>query len=218
MATRQDPARPAGGKNMYQVTVKGPVEVYNQDVRPAGPTIASKLPLQTPPAAVAVRLLKVEGERAELLLTVPYEQLVALMDEAFGPMGWCCRRYSCGGTLYTALGLLHPVTGDFAYKDAPAAPVRRDAADPAKAAAAGSLLRAASMWGVCRDVCQLPPLRLKAETVGALPVASADGKTVVGYRLAQPLQVDQFGRDAAGRITHVQFVTGAGVKIVWPEN
>lgn len=165
-----------------------------------------------------MRLAQVDGETVTLQLGIHPDRLCRLLDEWFTPLGWSCRRYSCGGVLYTALGLLHPVTRQFEYKDAPAAPVGRSVTDPAIAAANTSFWRAAGMWGICADLRGLPLLRLKTESVGVVPVLSADGKTVESYRLAQPLHVECFGRDDAGRITHVQLATAAGAKIVWPES
>ena len=216
MATKSTAARPAANHGPSEVTVRGPIEVMCTTHTPIGPKLV--IPEQTPPEAVDVRLARVEGEVVTLFLGVHPDTLCRLLDEWFTPSGWCCRRYSCGGVLYTALGLLHPITRQFEYKDAPAAPVTKNAADPAVSAANTSFWRAAGMWGICADVRRLPPLRLKTEDVGVVPVLAADGRTVESYRLAQPLRVDRFGRDDAGRITHVQLTTAAGVKIVWQES
>ncbi len=177
-----------------------------------------KLPVLTPPEAVGVQLAEVKGEATLLRLALRPEALCALLDKAFTPWGWCCRRYSCGSVLYTALGLYNSRTGQMEYKDAPAGPVGRNAPDPAAIAADSGLARASAMWGICADVQCLPALRVPTEKVGVVPVPAKDGKTVAGYRLAQPLRVEQFARDEAGRITHVQFATATGAKFVWPES
>ena len=74
-----------------------------------------------------------------------------------------------------------------------------------------SFVSAASFWGVGRDVMELEDIVLKSTQV---PIVK-DDKGVC--RMQTSLKVDRFAYDDAGSITMVQFVTGEGKKILWPE-
>lgn len=158
---------------------------------------------------------KAASQAGVRLLVLPSPAAVQqILTEHFGPDGWSCRRYACGGMLYCGLGVRLGIDGEWVYRDAPALEDYGPAKRPA-AAAASSLYHAAAMWGVCADIKALPPITLTAEQVRVAAVPKADGKTIDHWRLDQQLAVDQLGRDDAGAITMVQFAADDGKKIVW---
>lgn len=158
---------------------------------------------------------KAASQAGVRLLVLPSPAAVQqILTEHFGPDGWSCRRYACGGMLYCGLGVRLGIDGEWVYRDAPALEDYGPAKRPA-AAAASSLYHAAAMWGVCADIKALPPITLTAEQVRVAAVPKADGKTIDHWRLDQRLTVDQLGRDDAGAITMVQFAADDGKKIVW---
>lgn len=149
------------------------------------------------------------------LLVLPSPAAVQqILTEYFGPDGWSCRRYACGGVLYCGIGVRLGVDGEWIYRDAPALE-DYGSSKSAAAAAASSLYHAAAMWGVCADIKALPSITLTAEQVRVAAVPKADGKTIDHWRLDQRLAVDQLGRDDAGAITMVQFAADDGKKVIW---
>ena len=139
------------------------------------------------------------------------------LNVMFGPMGWSCRRYACGGTLYCSVGVYNPLTGDYLHKDAPAIYDYNFGPDKAKAQAASSFVHAAAHWGVGADVLELPTMVFGSQQMEIYPVAAQnDPKRVVGYRLRPALTVDKFARDNDGTIVMVQLKDQDGKVYVWP--
>ncbi len=139
------------------------------------------------------------------------------LNVMFGPMGWSCRRYACGGTLYCSVGVYNPLTGDYLHKDAPAVDDYNVGKDKAKAQAASSFVHAAAHWGVGADVLELPTMVFGNQQMEIHPVAAQnDPKRVVGYRLRPSLTVDKFARDNDGTIVMVQLKDQDGKVYVWP--
>lgn len=94
---------------------------------------------------------------------------------------------------------------------APAGRLSLPCRDPALMREVTSFVSAASFWGVGRDVMELDDIVLKSTQV---PIVK-DDKGVC--RMQTSLKVDRFAYDDAGSITMVQFVTGEGKKVLWPE-
>lgn len=139
------------------------------------------------------------------------------LNVMFGPMGWSCRRYACGGALYCSVGVYNPLTGDYLHKDAPAVDDYNVGKDKAKAQAASSFVHAAAHWGVCEDVLELPTMVFSSQQMEIHPVAAQnDPKRVVGYRLRPTLTVDKFARGDDGTIVMVQLKDQDGKAYVWP--
>lgn len=139
-----------------------------------------------------------------------------LLNRMYGPMGWDCRRYACGGTLYCSVGVYNPLTGEYLHKDAPAVDDYAGK-NKAKAQAASSFVHAAEHWGVCADVLGLPVMTFTAQQMEIYPIAAQnDSKRIVGYRLRPALTVDKFARDDAGNIVMVQMKDQDEKVYVWP--
>lgn len=203
MATRTSKAPAA---KTQQVPVMPPKIEVSQSKSPAPcPITLACLPVRTPPGAVMVRAVAVTPDSASYRLSVRQEALVALLDREFGPGGWCCRRYACGGHLFTGLGLYVPQVDDFVFKDAPKGGSEDET----------GFIKAAAMWGICRDVSMVDTVRLTREQVSILPIPGQDGKSIRGYR-PERLTVGKMLWDDVGQIVQVQFLTEKGAKIVWP--
>ena len=207
MATSKAPGAAKPQRSMISAAPvqQGKLEVEMGKAAVPCPIAMPQLPLRTPPGAVICRAVKVSPEDAYYKLTVSPEGLVLILDKAFGPGGWCCRRYSCGGLLFTGLGIYVPQVGEYVYKDA----AKDGDMDET------GLIKAAAMWGICRDVSMLDTIRLTSDQVGILPIPSADGKTIRGYK-PDRLTVDKFAWDEVGQIVQIQLVSSKGDKIVWP--
>lgn len=176
--------------------------------------LPSDPPCATMPADVFVRVKAVSRDEVQLVL-LPYPAAVErMLNTTFGPMGWTRRTYSCGGVLYCSVGVWCPAMGDFVQKDAPAL-ADYAGTDKAKAADASAFWGAAAYWGVCKDIRELPVLRLKDSALDIVAVPGKDGKTITGYQLRQALQVDKFDRAPDGSIRMVQFVDQNGKKLLW---
>lgn len=178
---------------------------------------AVKLPVprQTLPEEVFVVQAEVTENEAQLLL-LPYPAaLERILDETFSPMGWACRRYNCGGTLYCSVGVYNPMTNDYVHKDAPATQDYKGK-DKVRAADTSCFWGAAAHWGVCSDIRALPMITMRKPDVDIVPVAGGrDGKQVTGYRVNQRLRVDKFSRREDGSINMVQLIDQHGKKILW---
>ena len=197
---------PAPAAKTQQVPVMPPKIEVSQSKNPAPcPITLPCLPVRTPPGAVVVRPVAVTPERADYRLTVRQEALVEILDRTFGPGGWCCRRYACGGQLFTGLGLYVPQVDEFVFKDAPKGSQEDET----------GFIKAASMWNICRDVSMVDTIRLSSEQVSILPIPGQDGKSIRGYR-PERLTVDKMVWDDVGQIVQVQLITEKGAKIVWP--
>lgn len=139
------------------------------------------------------------------------------LDLMYGPMGWGCRRYACGGTLYCSVGVFNPLTGDYLHKDAPAVgDYIVPGMDKSKAQDASAFVHAAAHWGVCQDVLALPQMAFDKTQVEIIPVPSdRDSTRIKGYRLRSALTVDKLSRLEDGSIVAVQLKDREGKKYVW---
>lgn len=164
---------------------------------------------QTAPQAVSV-LVKAISEDAIKLKLLPGANAVRdMLDKTFGNGGWRMRRYSADGRLWCQVGVYIPSTREYCDKESGA--LNLPCRDVAQMKEDTSFVSAASFWGVGRDVMELDDIVLKSTQV---PIVK-DDKGVC--RLQTSLKVDRFAYDDAGSITMVQFVTGEGKKILWPE-
>ena len=171
-------------------------------------------PRVTEPADVFVR---VKAREEVQVVVLPYPAAVEqMLNDTYGPMGWTRRTYSCGGTLYCSVGVYSPALGDFVNKDAPALQ-DYDGKDHAKVADASAFWGAAAYWSVCKDVHELPAIKLRGEGLDIVAIPGKDGKTIIGYQLRQVLRVDKFDRNPDGTIRMVQFVDQHGKKLLWGE-
>lgn len=168
-------------------------------------------PAQTAPEGCHVITLAVDKDAARVMLLPDDAAVRKLLDDAYGPAGWCMRRYYAGSQLWCQVGVYSPDTGEYVYKDAAAMSI--PANNPAKMQEITSFLAAAALWGAGADVLDVGKLLLKA-TAQMPIVESADKKR---WMLGTSLRVDRFARDDTGRITMVQFATTEGNKILWPE-
>lgn len=203
MATRT--SKPTAAKTKQNPVLPPKIEVAQSKSPVPCPITLPCLPVRTPPGAVMVRPVAVTPDSASYRLSVRQEALVALLDREFGPGGWCCRRYACGGQLFTGLGLYVPQVDDFVFKDAPKGGSEDET----------GFIRAAAMWNICRDVSMVDTIRLSSEQVSILPIPGQDGKSIRGYR-PERLTVDKMVWDDVGQIVQVQLITEKGAKIVWP--
>lgn len=164
---------------------------------------------QTAPQAVSV-LIKAISEDAIKLKLLPGANAVRdMLDKTFGNGGWRMRRYSADGRLWCQVGVYIPSTREYCDKESGA--LNLPCRDVAQMKEDTSFVSAASFWGVGRDVMELDDIVLKSTQV---PIVK-DDKGVC--RLQTSLKVDRFAYDDAGSITMVQFITGEGKKILWPE-
>lgn len=164
---------------------------------------------QTAPQAVSV-LIKAISEDAVKLKLLPGANAVRdMMDKTFGNGGWRMRRYAADGRLWCQVGVYIPVTREYCDKESGA--LNLPCRDVAQMKEDTSFVSAASFWGVGRDVMELDDIVLKSTQV---PIVK-DDKGVC--RMQTSLKVDRFAYDDAGSITMVQFVTGEGKKVLWPE-
>lgn len=164
---------------------------------------------KTAPQAVSV-LIKAISEDAIKLKLLPGANAVRdMLDKTFGNGGWRMRRYSADGRLWCQVGVYVPQTQ--AYCDKESGALNLPCRNVAQMKEHTSFVSAASFWGVGRDVMELDDIVLKSTQV---PIVK-DEKGVC--RLQTSLKVDRFAYDDAGSITMVQFVTGEGKKILWPE-
>lgn len=166
-------------------------------------------PAQTAPQGCHVVTLAVAEDAVRVKLLPDDIAVRKLLDDAYGPAGWCMRRYYAGNQLWCQVGVYSPATGEYVYKDAAA--FRLPARDTKRVEEITSFLAAAALWGAGNDALILKPIVLKAKDVPI--VKSDDGKC----RLGTVLRVDRFARDEDGNITMVQFTTTEGKKILWPE-
>ena len=164
---------------------------------------------QTSPQAVSALIVAISEDAVKVKLIPSMQEVRRLLDETFGPAGWCMRRYFADGRLWCQVGVYSPDTREYCYKDAGglALPCR----DPALMREVTSFVQAASFWGVCRDVMELDEILLKNTQV---PITKDDKNRC---HLQTSIKVDRFAYDDAGHITMVQFITGEGKKILWPE-
>lgn len=164
---------------------------------------------QTAPQAVSV-LVKAISEDAIKLKLLPGANAVRdMLDKTFGNGGWRMRRYSADGRLWCQVGVYIPSTREYCDKESGA--LNLPCRDVAQMKEDTSFVSAASFWGVGRDVMELDDIVLKSTQV---PIVK-DDKGVC--RLQTSLKVDRFAYDDAGSITMVQFITGEGKKVLWPE-
>lgn len=164
---------------------------------------------QTAPQAVSV-LIKAISEDAVKLKLLPGANAVRdMLDKTFGNGGWRMRRYSADGRLWCQVGVYIPSTREYCDKESGA--LNLPCRNVAQMKEHTSFVSAASFWGVGRDVMELDDIVLKSTQV---PIVK-DDKGVC--RLQTSLKVDRFAYDDAGSITMVQFVTGEGKKVLWPE-
>lgn len=194
-ASRRTPAKhPVGGCNAVSTPdVKFPVELPK--------------PRQTAPEECVVLIVET-SEDAVRVRVIPREPSVRqILDDTYGPGGWCKRQYFADGQLWCAVGVYCPATGEYVYKDAAAIPL--PCRDPALMRTTTSFLAAASIWGAGRDVMELGNLLLKSTQV---PIVQGERER---YRLNTSLRVDRFARDEVGRITMVQFELADGKKALW---
>ena len=203
MATRT--SKPPAAKTQQKPVLPPKIEVAQSKSPVPCPITLPCLPVRTPPGAVMVRPVAVTPDSASYRLSVRQEALVALLDREFGPGGWCCRRYACGGQLFTGLGLYVPQVDDVVFKDAPKGGSEDET----------GFIKAAAMWNICRDVSMVDTIRLSSVQVSILPIPGQDGKSIRGYR-PERLTVDKMVWDDVGQIVQVQLVTEKGAKIVWP--
>ena len=69
------------------------------------------------------------------------------------------------------------------------------------------------LLSVCKDVHELPAIKLRGEGLDIVAIPGKDGKTIIGYQLRQVLRVDKFDRNPDGTIRMVQFVDQHGKKL-----
>lgn len=168
-------------------------------------------PAQTAPEQCHAIIVSAAEDAVRVKLMPDDAAVRRLLDDVYGPAGWCMRRYYAGSQLWCQVGVYSPATGEYVYKDAAALSI--PAHDPARMQEITSFLAAAALWGAGADVLELKPLLLKASA--HLPTVQDKAKR---WRLDTTLRVDRFARDDAGKITMVQFVTTEGAKILWPES
>ena len=140
------------------------------------------------------------------------------LNTMYGLLGWGCRRYNCGGTLYCSVGVYNPLTNDYLHKDAAALSDYCGVAttDKAKASDASAFVHAAAHWGVCQDVLALPNIKFDSTQVEIIPVPNPrDPNRIAGYRLRPALTVDKFARAEDGTIVAVQLRDQNGKAYTW---
>lgn len=164
---------------------------------------------QTAPQAVSVLIKAISEDAIKLKLLPSANAVHKMMDEIFGNGGWRMRRYSADGRLWCQVGVYIPSTREYCDKESGA--LNLPCRDVAQMKEDTSFVSAASFWGVGRDVMELDDIVLKSTQV---PIVK-DDKGVC--RLQTSLKVDRFAYDDAGSITMVQFITGEGKKVLWPD-
>lgn len=164
---------------------------------------------QTAPQAVSVLIKAISEDAVKLKLLPGANAVRKMMDEIFGNGGWRMRRYAADGRLWCQVGVYIPTTREYCDKESGA--LNLPCRDVAQMKEDTSFVSAASFWGVGRDVMELEDIVLKSTQV---PIVK-DDKGVC--RMQTSLKVDRFAYDDAGGITMVQFVTGEGKKVLWPE-
>ena len=164
---------------------------------------------QTAPQAVSVLIKAISEDAVKLKLLPGANAVRKMMDEIFGNGGWRMRRYAADGRLWCQVGVYIPGTREYCDKESGA--LNLPCRDVAQMKEDTSFVSAASFWGVGLDVMELDDIVLKSTQV---PIVK-DDKGVC--RLQTSLKVDRFAYDDAGHITMVQFVTGEGKKVLWPE-
>lgn len=164
---------------------------------------------QTAPQAVSVLIKAISEDAVKLKLLPGANAVRKMMDEIFGNGGWRMRRYAADGRLWCQVGVYIPATREYCDKESGA--LNLPCRDVAQMKEDTSFVSAASFWGVGLDVMELDDIVLKSTQV---PIVK-DDKGVC--RLQTGLKVDRFAYDDAGHITMVQFVTGEGKKVLWPE-
>lgn len=164
---------------------------------------------QTAPQAVSVLIEAISEDAIKLKLLPNANAVRDMLDKTFGNGGWRMRRYSADGRLWCQVGVYVPETK--AYCDKESGALNLPCRNIALMKENTSFVSAAAFWGVGRDVMELDDIVLKSTQV---PIVK-DDKGVC--RLQTSLKVDRFAYDDAGSITMVQFVTGEGKKVLWPE-
>lgn len=166
-------------------------------------------PPQTSPQAVSALIVAISEDAIKVKLIPSMQEVRRLLDETFGPGGWRMRRYAADGRLWCQVGVYIPEAREYCDKEAGGLflPCR----DPALMREVTSFVQAASFWGVCRDVMELDEILLKSTQV---PISKDDKSRC---HLQTSIKVDRFAYDDAGHISMVQFVTGEGKKVLWPE-
>lgn len=199
MATPKSSGRGRPQKSVSQAVctpaVKFPIEV------PKAP--------QTAPQAVSVLNVAISEDAVKVKLLPSMKAVSEMLDKTFGPAGWCSRRYFADGRLWCQVGIYSPDTHEYVFKDAGG--LNLPCRDPALMREVTSFVSASALWGVGRDVMELDDILLKSTQV---PIGKDEKGRV---HLQTSLKVDRFAYDDAGHITMVQFVTGEGKKILWPE-
>lgn len=183
-----------------------PVSFCAPDVK--FPVEVPKAP-QTAPQAVSVLTVAISEDAVKVKLIPNVTAVREMMDKTFGPAGWSMRRYYADGRLWCQVGVYSPDTREYCYKDAGG--LNLPCRDPALMREVTSFVSAAAFWGVGRDVMELDDILLKSTQV----TINKDEKG--RCHLLTALKVDRFAYDEAGHITMVQFVSGDGKKILWPE-
>lgn len=166
-------------------------------------------PRQIEPQECSVVILA-EAEDGVRLQVVPKVASVQdILNEAYGPLGWTDRYYSCGGVPHCQVGIKDLDSGEFVYKDA--GPMKLPVGDPAQMQEGTSFLRSAAKWGLADDVVELKPIALKSSQVTMVQ----DKKG--GWHVDGKLTVDKIVRDERGHIYMIQFAKADGTKAVWDE-
>lgn len=181
----------------------------------ACPEHCAEFPLLTGEDVVAV-VKSCANDRLKLKLVLRQSAIHRMLDECCGVFGWCCRRYACGGTLYTALGIFSNTRMDYTYKDAAADKDFSRFKDKAKNDEASSFVRAAAMWGIGAEIAELPCITLTDKDVLIHAVQDAK-KVITHYIPGESIRVDKLAYYPDTRkIQMVQFNIGTdGKKVLW---
>lgn len=165
---------------------------------------------------VAIVLQGCAADHVRLKLVVRQTALHRILDQCYGAFGWCCRRYSCGGTLYTALGIFSTTRMDYTYKDAAADKDFAVLKDKMKNDEASSFIRAAAMWGIGAEIAELPRITLTDADVNIRAIQD-DKKVITHYIPGESIKVDKIAYYSdTHKIQMVQFSVGAeSRKVLW---
>lgn len=113
---------------------------------------------------VKVRIKTITEKYAILLLYKDSRCDMNILDETVTPMGWQRRHYECKGNLYCSIGIYDNALKEWVYKDDCGS---EGYAEKEKSEASDSFKRAATNWGVGRELYSAPVLKVKPEQIGA---------------------------------------------------
>lgn len=97
---------------------------------------------------IEVRIQSVNEKGVQLLLYKNARVDMAILDETFGPFGWCREHYECKGNLYCKVGVKSP-DGEWVWKADCGA---ESFSDKEKGEASDSFKRACVNWGIGREL------------------------------------------------------------------